>query len=145
IAVLVASRSHAAPIITALEDRSIDAVGVDLVPLRELAIVRDLVALLQAMEHLGDRTSWLTVLRAPWCGLSLPTLTALSQRRDRMLVWEAMADRERLSLCSPGDLARLKRVREVLEHALVSRNGAPMADWLELTWMRLGAADAYPR
>jgi ATP-dependent exoDNAse (exonuclease V) beta subunit len=143
IAILVASRSHAAPIITSLEARNIDAVGVDLVPLRELSIVRDLVALVQATSHLGDRTAWLAVLRAPWCGVSLGTLTALSHRRDPLLVWEAMADTERLPRCLPEDLSRLNRVRQVLETALESRNSMPMADWLELTWLRLGAADAY--
>jgi ATP-dependent helicase/nuclease subunit A len=144
IAVLVASRSHAAPIVTGLEARNIDAVGVDLVPLRELSIVRDLVALVQATSHLGDRTAWLAVLRAPWCGLSLATLTLLSQRRDPLLIWEAMADEKRLALCSPEELSRVIRVREVLETALESRNSMPLADWLELTWVRLGAADAYP-
>jgi ATP-dependent helicase/nuclease subunit A len=143
IAVLVASRSHAAPIITSLEARKIDAVGVDLVPLRELSIIRDLVALVQATSHLGDRTAWLAVLRAPWCGVSLATLTALSQRRDSLLVWEAMADKKRLARCLPVDLPRLNRVRQVLERAMESRNSMPMTDWLELTWLRLGAADAY--
>jgi ATP-dependent helicase/nuclease subunit A len=143
IAVLVASRSHAAPIITSLEARKIDAVGVDLVPLRELSIVRDLVALMQATSHLGDRTAWLAVLRAPWCGVTLATLTALSRRRDSLLVWEAMGDKDRLARCLPEDLPRLNRVRQVLSTALESRNSMPMADWLELTWLRLGAADAY--
>jgi len=143
IAVLVASRSHAAPIITGLEARKVDAVGVDLVPLRELSIVRDLVALLKATSHLGDRTAWLAVLRAPWCGLTLETLTALSRRRDPLLVWEAMSDEQRLAKCSPEELARVVRVRDVLEAAMRSRNSKPLADWLELTWLRLGAADAY--
>jgi len=144
IAVLVASRSHAAPIMTGLEARKIDAVGVDLVPLRELSIVRDLVALMQATSHLGDRTAWLAVLRAPWCGLSLATLTVLSHRRDTLLVWEAMADEQRLMRCSPEEMVRVIRVRGVLEAALKARNSMPLADWLELTWLRLGAADAYP-
>jgi ATP-dependent helicase/nuclease subunit A len=144
IAVLVASRSHAAPIMTGLEARKIDAVGVDLVPLRELSIVRDLVALLEATSHLGDRTAWLAVLRAPWCGLSLATLTVLSRRRDTLLVWEAMADEQRLVRCSPEETTRVIRVRGVLEAALKARNSMPLADWLELTWLRLGAADAYP-
>ncbi|MEA3183461.1 MAG: ATP-dependent helicase/nuclease subunit [Gammaproteobacteria bacterium] len=143
IAVLVASRSHAAPIITGLEARKIDAVGVDLVPLRELSIVRDLVALMRATSHLGDRTAWLAVLRAPWCGLSLPTLTVLSHRRDKLLVWEAMADEQRLARCSPEEVTRVIRVRGVLDAAMKARNSMPLADWLELTWLRLGAADAY--
>src|ERR1700730_9091316 len=99
---------------------------------------------MQSTSQLGDRTAWLAVLRAPWCGLSLATLTVLSRRRDTLLVWEAMADEQRLARCSAEETARVIRVRGVLEVALRSRNSMPLADWLELTWLRLGAADAYP-
>jgi len=71
-------------------------------------------------------------------------LTVISQRRDQLLVWEALWDGERLSRCSPDDVTRLNRLREVLETAIRARNSIPLADWLELTWLRLGAADAYP-
>lgn len=145
VAILVAARTHAAPIMLALETRGVDAIGVDLVPLRELSIVRDLVALLEALHHLGDRTAWLAVLRAPWCGLSLETLTAISNRRDAKLPWEAMADTERLAHCAPEEVRRLVRVRSVLADALETRDSVPLADWLETTWLRLGAADAYPK
>jgi ATP-dependent helicase/nuclease subunit A len=145
VAILVAARTHATPIMMALEHRGVDAIGVDLIPLRDLSIVRDLVALLQALYHLGDRTAWLAVLRAPWCGLSLETLTVLSQRGDTKLPWEAMSDTARLGRCAPDELRRLNRVREVLAAALETRDTLPLADWLEMTWMRLGAADAYPK
>ena len=145
VAILVAARTHATPIMMALEERGVDAIGVDIVPLRDLSIVRDLVALLQALHHLGDRTAWLAVLRAPWCGLSLETLTVLSQRGDPKLPWEALSDTARLARCTPDELKRLVRVREVLAIALHTRDTLPLADWLEMTWMRLGAADAYPK
>jgi ATP-dependent helicase/nuclease subunit A len=145
VAILVAARTHAAAIMLALEARVVDAIGVDLIPLRDLSIVRDLVALLEALHHLGDRTAWLAVLRAPWCGLSLETLTAISQRRDAKLPWEAIADVERLAHCSPEEVRRLERVRGVLATALETRDSVPLADWLETTWLRLGAADAYPK
>jgi ATP-dependent helicase/nuclease subunit A len=145
VAVLVASRSHAAPIMTALEARGVDAIGVDLIPLRDLSVVRDIVALLLALHHLGDRTAWLAVLRAPWCGLSLGALTSLSHRGDSKLLWEAMSDTERLAHCSPTEGDRLRRVRSVLEAALETRDSLPLADWLEMTWLGLGAADAYPK
>ena len=145
VAILVAARSHAASIMLALEARNIDAIGVDIVPLRDLSIVRDLVALLQALHHLGDRTAWLAVLRAPWCGLSLQSLTVLSQRNDSRLPWEALADEERLAQCAPDEVLRVARVREVLNTALRARDSVPLADWLETTWLRLGAADAYPQ
>jgi ATP-dependent exoDNAse (exonuclease V) beta subunit len=145
VAILVASRSHAPPIMAALEAASIDAIGVDLVPLREISIVRDLVSLLRALHHLGDRTAWLAVLRAPWCGVSLPTLTELSRRYDSLLIWEAIADAERLARCRPDDRERLVRVRGVLAQALSARDRMPLSEWLEAVWMRLGGADAYPR
>lgn len=145
VAVLVAARTHATPIMTALEARGVDAIGVDLVPLQDLSIVRDLVALLQALHHLGDRTAWLAVLRAPWCGLSLKTMTVLSHRADKQLPWEALADAQRLKQIPPEEVRRFTRVRAVLETALQTRDTLPLADWLEATWLRLGAADAYPR
>ncbi len=143
IAVLVTSRSHAPLVMTALEQMEIDAIGVDLVPLRELSVVRDLVALLRALHHLGDRTAWLAILRAPWCGVSLPTLTRLSRRHDSLLVWEAMVDPERLGQCEPKDREHLARVRAVLEQALLSRERMPLSEWLEAVWLRLGGPDAY--
>ncbi len=142
VAVLVASRAHAVPIIAALEERRVPCVGVDLVPLGEVAIVRDLVELLRALHHLADRTAWLAVLRAPWCGVSLATLTELSQRGS--LICEAMADPTRLAACSERDRVRLARVAEVLRGALDERGRGSLPDWLEATWLRLGAADAYP-
>jgi ATP-dependent helicase/nuclease subunit A len=145
VAILVASRSHAPAIMSALETAGVDAIGVDLVPLGELSIVRDLVALLRALHHLGDRTAWLAVLRAPWCGVSLATLTHLSRRNDPLLVWEAAADAERIARCEENDRERLTRVCGVLEQALESRGRMPLAEWLEAVWTRLGAPDAYAR
>ena len=144
IAVLVAARTHARGIMAALNEQGVDAIGVDLVPLREVPVVRDLVALTRALYDPGDRTAWLAVLRAPWCGASLASLSRLSCRNDALLVWEAMRDAARLSECPPQERARIERVREVLEEALDSRDGQPVADWLERAWLALGAADCHP-
>ncbi|MDE2050200.1 MAG: UvrD-helicase domain-containing protein, partial [Gammaproteobacteria bacterium] len=144
IAILVAARTHARAIVTALGESGIDAIGVELVPLAEVPIVRDLVALTRALCHLGDRTAWLAVLRAPWCGASLATLTRLSARADSRLVCEALRQTERLEECPPDERGRLAHLTRVLEEAVSQRDCAPLADWLERTWMVLGAPDAYP-
>ena len=144
IAILVAARSHAQPIVAALEESGIDAIGVELVPLAEVPIVRDLVALMRALCHLGDRTAWLAVLRAPWCGVSLATLTRLSMRADAQLVCESLCEPDRLAGCAADERARLERTRRVLEEGLSRRERMPLADWLEGVWIALGAADAYP-
>ena len=144
IAILVAARSHAQALVAALGDSGIDTIGVDLVPLAEVPVVRDLVALTRALCHLGDRTAWLAVLRAPWCGVSLATLTRLSARRDTRLICEALHDPDRLRECPADERARLGRIARVLDEGLSRRDQAPLADWLEGVWIALGAADAYP-
>ncbi len=143
VAVLVAAHAHAVPVIDALEAQGLPALGVDLVPLRERMIVRDLVQLTRALHDLADRAAWLAVLRAPWCGARLSTLTALSGLNDRELLIEALGDPERLAHCDPAERSRLERVRDVLRAALARRGGDSAANWLETTWMRLGASDAY--
>jgi ATP-dependent helicase/nuclease subunit A len=144
VAVLVAARSHAAPISAALDAAGVACVGVKLVPLAKLSIISDLVALTRALHHLGDRGAWLIVLRAPWCGVSLATLAVLSPRNDPLLLWEAMGDAARLAGCGDADRTRLARVRGVLARALSARE-PPLAEWLESTWLQLGGADAYPK
>jgi ATP-dependent exoDNAse (exonuclease V) beta subunit len=144
IAILVAARSHAQAIVAALGNSGIDAIGVDLVPLAEVPVVRDLVALARALCHLGDRTAWLAVLRAPWCGVSLATLTQLSLRGDVRLICEALQDSQRLEECPADERTRLERVAGVLEEGLSQREQLPLAQWLEAVWVALGASDAYP-
>jgi len=144
IAILVAARSHAHAVIAALHAGNIDAIGVELVPLGEVPVVRDLVALTRALCHLGDRTAWLAVLRAPWCGASLATLTGLSSRGDSRLLCQALSEPERLEDSPAEERSRIERVRQVLEEGVAQRDRLPLADWLEGVWIALGAADAYP-
>jgi ATP-dependent helicase/nuclease subunit A len=143
IAVLVSARAHAGPIASALNSAGVSSIGVKIVPLAELSVIRDLVALTRALHHLADRAAWLVVLRAPWCGATLATLAALSGRYDPQLLWEALADEARLAHCADEERARLARVRAVLQGALATRGQAPLAEWLERTWVQLGGCDAY--
>jgi ATP-dependent helicase/nuclease subunit A len=143
IAILVQARAHAAVIAGALGAAGVKSVGVKIVPLSTRSVIRDLVALTRALHHLADRASWLIVLRAPWSGASLATLAELSRRDDPLLVWQAMADEARLACCAPPERARVERVRAVLARALERRTVLPLAEWLEWTWVQLGASDAY--
>ena len=143
VGVLVIAHAHAVAVIAALEACGVPALGVDLVALRERLIVRDLVQLTRALHDLADRSAWLAVLRAPWCGARLTTLTALAETSGRGPVLAALANPECLARCDASDRLHLERVRDVLTAALAGRGARPVADWLETTWLRLGASDAY--
>jgi ATP-dependent helicase/nuclease subunit A len=146
IAVLVFAHAHAVRIVAALEHCRIESLGVDLVPLAQRPIVRDLVQLSRALHDLADRTAWLAVLRAPWCGARLATLSALSAADPAAPpLFAALSEAALLARLPQAERARVIRVREVLAAALARRDGQSAAEWLESTWAQLGAADAYPQ
>ncbi|MGH8369631.1 MAG: UvrD-helicase domain-containing protein, partial [Gammaproteobacteria bacterium] len=86
VAVLVRGRNHLTALVPRLRREGIRFRAMELERLGERPVVHDLVALTRALLHPGDRTAWLTLLRAPWCGLSLADLYALVAGNDRSVV-----------------------------------------------------------
>ncbi|WP_313620870.1 UvrD-helicase domain-containing protein [Achromobacter sp.] len=77
VAVLVRARSHLGNLTRRLAQDGIRCRAVDLVPLALRPVVADLVQLVRALSHPADRMAWLSVLRAPYCGLTLQSLQRL--------------------------------------------------------------------
>jgi ATP-dependent helicase/nuclease subunit A len=138
IAILVRARTHAREIAAALRARGIAFRAVDIEPLQDRAVVRDVIMLLCALLHLGDRTAWLALLRAPWAGICLADLLLIS--RGAALVWDALADETLLAQLSEDGRARCRRVHATLEAAFRVRNDTSLARWVERTWLCLGGA-----
>jgi ATP-dependent exoDNAse (exonuclease V) beta subunit len=138
IAVLVPARRHAEPIARALRAAGLGVRGVKLEPLGERPVVRDLAALTRALLHAADRTAWLALLRAPWCGLSLPELQQLAGDPG-LLVWARLHDEAILARLGPATRQRLLRVRAALAPALeAGERGLPLWQRVEQCWLRLG-------
>jgi superfamily I DNA/RNA helicase len=142
IAILLSARSHAPPIVQALERASIPVAGVELVSLAELPVVRDLAALTRALDHLGDRTAWLAVLRAPWCGLTLAEFSLLAESSPLATVWDLINDEARVASLPVEARTRLLRVRDALGRSLAERDRDDLARWVENAWSRLGGPAA---
>ncbi len=151
VVILVRARSALAEIVPALKAAGLSPRAIEIDPLAERPVVGDLLALTRAIAHLADRTAWLAVLRAPWCGLTLADLHALAgadgrHPDDLPTVHEAMRDEARLAAMSPDGRARLARVRAVLDAVLASRARSTLRDAVEGAWLALGgpacAADA---
>jgi ATP-dependent exoDNAse (exonuclease V) beta subunit len=136
IAVLVRARTHARGIAASLRALNIAFRAVDIEPLHDRAAVRDIMMLTRALLHWGDRIAWLAVLRAPWAGLSLADLLAVS--RADSLLWDAIRDEGVLLALSEDGRARCTRLRVALEAAFEVRNETGVARWIERAWLGLG-------
>lgn len=136
IAVLVRARAHARAIAAHLRERRIAFHAVDIEPLADRSIVRDLIMLARALVHPGDRTAWLALLRAPWIGLELADLLRLA--RAPSVIWDALGDATALGDLSAGGRRRCRRLRIVLEQAFAARGGSGFTRWLERVWLALG-------
>ncbi|HYP80430.1 MAG TPA: 3'-5' exonuclease, partial [Steroidobacteraceae bacterium] len=142
IAVLVQTRSLAAPIQAALARADVPALGVDLVPLAERQVVRDLIAIGQALENAGNRSAWLAVLHASPCGLQLADLHQLCGEDAAVTVVERLADPAAWHGLDIDARLRLDRVAPLLLQAWQSRGRHDAASAIELLWRQLGGWQA---
>jgi len=140
VAVLVRARSHAQGIAQALRARGIAFRAVDIEPLEDRPAVRDLVTLIGALLHLGDRRAWLALLRAPWAGLTLADLLIVA--RAHQVIFEALCDEAVIARLSEEGRIRCRRLREVLEAAFRVQSHTSITRWVERTWLALGGPAA---
>ena len=143
IAVLVKSRNYLPLILPALKQAGLQYHAVDSEPLANASIIQDLFALTRALTHLADRTAWLAVLRAPYCGLTLADLYTLANHDSDPLtpLWASLEQFEHITLrqaLSQDALKRLRRVVPILNIAIRERQRQPLVQWIKGTWWALG-------
>ncbi len=141
IAVLVRTRRHLLDVVAALREQRVPYRAVDIEPLAERQEILDLVALTRALLHPADRTAWLAVLRAPWCGLTLADLHRLAGSEDEDLSKRSIPGliAQRGHELSEDGCTRLARVWHVLATAESQRGQTRLAEWVEQVWRALGA------
>ncbi len=145
IAILARARTHFAQIIAEFDrpGPSGDTVpfrALDTEPLGERPEVLDALALTRALLHHADRVAWLAVLHAPWCGLGVADLLALSGGGVPEAATEALPAvvATRRDLLSPDGRKQFDRAWPILEDALAQRGRTSTATWVEHTWRSLG-------
>jgi ATP-dependent exoDNAse (exonuclease V) beta subunit len=126
-AILVRKRDALAEIVPALKAAGIRFRAIDIEHLGEKQVVQDLYALTRALSHLGDRIAWLSILRAPWAGLSLNDLHAIAAAHRHATIWELIQENKELT-----------RFRTIVGAALANRGRASLRDRVEGVWLALG-------
>ncbi len=158
VAILVQARTHLQAILPALARAGVPLQAVALDPLDRRPAVLDLLSLTRALLYPGDRIAWLAVLHAPWCGLGLADLEALTLATAERTLWEALdsteADRagatapaERLAsgaaVPGPDSISaagrrRIVRLRTALAPAVAELGRVPLRRTVEGAWLALG-------
>jgi ATP-dependent exoDNAse (exonuclease V) beta subunit len=145
IAVLGRARKSLEPIAAALRQALIPFRAVELEKLRDRPEIIDALALARALLNPHDRVSWLGVLRAPWCGLSLADLhTLVSADSPELLarpVPELLSERSQLlSVEGREAVDRVLRAIDFSDRLRARQPTAALGTRLEQVWLRLGGA-----
>lgn len=142
IAVLGRTRGHLHTIATTLRQQEIKFQAVDLEKLDDRPGIRDLTAITRALAQPADRIAWLSLLRAPWCGMHLADIATLTAsqptKTPTKLVWELLCDDQLVAKLSAPGQSCLKRLRECLAAALPRRSRISLRQNVESTWLALG-------
>ena len=146
IAILARARKSLVPIAQALREAGFPFRALDLEKLATRPEVLDALALARALLNPEDRLSWLGVLRAPWCGLSLADLHLLTSGDDPALLVQPVPEllAGRLPLLSEPGRQAAARVLNMLDSVPAFRAAQPSAmpgTWLQQAWLRLGGND----
>ena len=126
-AILVRNRLALAEIVPALKAAGIRYRAIEIEHLGEKQVVQDLYALTRALLHPGDRIAWLSLLRAPWLGLSLNELHQIAAKDRFKTIWELIKD----------DLF-LADFTRILAPAVANRDRGSLRDRVEGAWLALG-------
>jgi ATP-dependent exoDNAse (exonuclease V) beta subunit len=145
VAVLGRTKKSLASVAAALREAAIPFRALDLEQLKDRPEVMDALALGRALMNAEDRVAWLGVLRAPWCGLALDDLHALTSGDDETLILRPVSELigERANLLSSDGSLRVERLGRMLSELAAARFARPtkqLGTWLEQIWLSVGGA-----
>jgi ATP-dependent helicase/nuclease subunit A len=140
IAVLTRTRSHVTEIAKYLVKAGVPYRAVEIEALDEKREVLDVLAITRALLHPADRTAWLAVLRAPWCGAGLADLFRLAEGDQSSSRRQALPAhlRDRAATLAMPMRDRVIRTLDVMEAAVHNSGAQSLADRVERTWLSLG-------
>jgi len=111
--------------------------GVDIDWLAALPHVRDVWSLTQSLVMPANRLAWLSLLRSPWCGLSLQDIHHIANMDKKQSIKQALSREETyLGLTLEGQ-ARARFLYRTLHHAFINRHQQRLADWVLNTLKQL--------
>ncbi|MFJ1267265.1 UvrD-helicase domain-containing protein [Legionella lytica] len=130
IAILVRSRSQLAEIIRLLRQYQIPYQGTDITLLANLPHLRDVWSLTQALLSPANRLTWLSMLRSPYCGMSLSDVHTIAQYNKKKSIYGALLQLHKIAGLSEDGLIRAQFFIRVMQQALSHRYEIKLSTWV---------------
>lgn len=137
IGILLRKKTDLNQIAKLLKQKNIQFKATEMDLLSDLQVVDDIKNLTMAIMNLGDRSAWLAVLRAPWCGLKLSDLQIIvdaGQNHKEILF--VLMQKPNLNLSIEAQ-ARLDFIVNVFQQAFSSKLIFPLSILVKKTWESL--------
>lgn len=129
-AILVRSRTQLIEIVRLLRQHQIPYQGTDITLLANLAHLRDVWSLTQALLFPANRLSWLCVLRSPYCGLSLSDIHAIAQFNKRKSIYSNLLHLNKIQGLSEDGHCRADFFIRTMHKALTQRYESHLSNWI---------------
>ena len=143
IAILIRNRTRIVDLISLLKQHKININAVEIESLASRMVIQDLLSLTKAVLNLSDRVAWYSVLRAPWCGLTLDDLYLLNYGNEDKTVYQIIADKTICNLLPQAAQAKLANVLIVFEYIYLNLFKTDFYKLIEQAWYALGANIIY--
>jgi len=145
VGILVRGRRHLEGLVRTLSQAGVPCRAVELDPLSSRPAVQDLIQLVRALTHPGDRMAWLALLRSPLCGLTLNSLHVLCAQADEHTPIPALL--QQLDALQPQlsqeEFERLLWVANGLGEAGNDNGQHTFPSWVQQCWQKIGGAAIY--
>ncbi|MBT3923733.1 MAG: UvrD-helicase domain-containing protein [Nitrospina sp.] len=138
LAILVRGRTHLTSIVKHFNESNIAFKAEAIDSLTDRPAILDLLSLLRALRFTGDRTAWLSILRAPWCGLSLTDIHALVELDRTRPIWFLINEPSRINLLSEDGQKRVNTLVRNISNFISGFIDQNFRDVLEACWIKLG-------
>ncbi len=139
IGILGRNRRHLVAITQSLREHDISFQAIELESLIQRPAIQDLMALTRGLIQLSDRIAWLSILRAPWCGMTLEDMSVLCMNDHNSTIVELCTDDKIVADMSRDGFKRLARLLEALAAPLAQRGRVSLRQNVEAAWLSLAA------
>lgn len=137
IAILTYSRPNIQEIIHELKLENIAIEATKIQEIKERQSFQDILSLTRALYNFNDKVHWIAVLRAPWCGIELKSLTKLFEKNHDLTAWEIINNKKLIKILDKESYKRINFVTKTINSFLSFKGHVSHRYFIESIWRML--------